>query len=89
MFQFGENLNSEFERGWQQRQVQLTEEEQLAANQQRRDAIYKAAYASVEMAVNDNQPIAGSMFWKLAIPVFNQQNPRGEPMCTVEVCTVG
>lgn len=43
-----------------------------------RDPVYSSTYASVENAINANQPIAGSMFWKLAIPVFDRQDPRGE-----------
>jgi hypothetical protein len=46
--------------------------------EQLRDPIYTSTYASVEAAINANQPIAGSMFWKLAIPVFDRQDPRGE-----------
>lgn len=45
--------------------------------EQLRDPVYTSTYASVENAINANQPIAGSMFWKLAIPVFDRQEPRG------------
>lgn len=46
--------------------------------EQLRDPVYTSTYASVENAINANQPIAGSMFWKLAIPVFDRQDGRGE-----------
>ncbi len=46
--------------------------------EQLRDPVYTSTYASVENAINANQPIAGSMFWKLAIGVFDRQDPRGE-----------
>jgi hypothetical protein len=46
--------------------------------EQLRDPVYTSTYASVESAINANQPIAGSMFWKMSIPVFNRQDPRGE-----------
>jgi hypothetical protein len=49
-----------------------------AAIERLRDPVYSSTYASVENAINANQPIAGSMFWKLAIPVFDRQDPRGE-----------
>ncbi|KIZ05301.1 Mannan endo-1,4-beta-mannosidase 2 [Monoraphidium neglectum] len=56
----------------------------LDANQQTadgirqlRDPIYASTYASVEKAITGDQPIAGSLFWKWAIPVFNKQDPRG------------
>eukprot|EP00879_Flechtneria_rotunda_P001870 GHRR01002041.1.p1 GENE.GHRR01002041.1~~GHRR01002041.1.p1 ORF type:complete len:609 (+),score=135.21 GHRR01002041.1:246-2072(+) len=45
--------------------------------QQLRDPIYQSTYASVEKAIDAGQPIAGSMFWKLAIPVFDGQDARG------------
>jgi hypothetical protein len=45
--------------------------------EQLRDPIYQSTYASVEKAIDAQQPIAGSMFWKLAIPVFNRQDARG------------
>jgi hypothetical protein len=45
---------------------------------QLRDPIYASTYASVEKAITGDQPIAGSLFWKWAIPVFNKQDPRGE-----------
>jgi len=46
--------------------------------QQLRDPIYASTYSSVEKAIEQNQPIAGSMFWKLAIPVFDGQDARGK-----------
>lgn len=46
--------------------------------EQLRDPVYTSTYASVESAINANQPIAGSMFWKMSIPVFDRQDPRGE-----------
>jgi hypothetical protein len=44
---------------------------------QLRDPIYASTYDSVEKAIGQSQPIAGSLFWKWAIPVFNRQDPRG------------
>lgn len=46
--------------------------------EQLRDPVYTSTYASVESAINANQPIAGSMFWKMSIPVFDRQDPRGK-----------
>jgi hypothetical protein len=46
--------------------------------EQLRDPVYTSTYASVEKAINASQPIAGSMFWKLAIGVFDRQDPRGK-----------
>jgi len=43
-----------------------------------RDPVYNSVYSSVQRAIDRDQPIAGSMFWKLAIPVFEGQNYRGE-----------
>lgn len=45
---------------------------------QLRDPIYASTYDSVEKAIQNGQPIAGSLFWKWAIPVFDKQDPRGE-----------
>lgn len=44
---------------------------------QLRDPIYASTYDSVEKAIGAAQPIAGSLFWKWAIPVFDKQDPRG------------
>jgi len=48
--------------------------EQIAAL---RDPIYRSTYASVERAIDRKEPIAGSLFWKWAIPVFDRQELRG------------
>jgi len=42
-----------------------------------RDPIYASTYDNVEKAIGNGQPIAGSLFWKWAIPVFKKQDPRG------------
>eukprot|EP00877_Chromochloris_zofingiensis_P009295 jgi/Chrzof1/4619/Cz14g20070.t1 len=42
-----------------------------------RDPIYNSTYASVQRAIDMGLPIAGSLFWKWAIPVFQQQALRG------------
>ena len=47
------------------------------STQQLRDPIYASTYDSVEKAIGNGQPIAGSLFWKWAIPVFQKQDPRG------------
>lgn len=57
--EFGKKLNSDQQTEWMIQQL--------------RDPIYQSTYASVEKAIDNKQPIAGSMFWKLAIPVFNGQ----------------
>lgn len=55
--------------------------------EQLRDPVYTSTYASVESAINANQPIAGSMFWKMSIPVFDRQDPRGEsPLQHSQLC---
>lgn len=48
--------------------------EQIAAL---RDPIYRSTYASVERAIDRKEPIAGSLYWKWAIPVFDRQELRG------------
>ncbi|GBF87864.1 mannan endo-1,4-beta-mannosidase [Raphidocelis subcapitata] len=56
----------------------LDNKEQTADGiRQLRDPIYASTYDSIEKAITANQPIAGSLFWKWAIPVFNRQDPRG------------
>jgi hypothetical protein len=56
----------------------LQSNEQTAEGiRQLRDPIYASTYDSVEKAIGMGQPIAGSLFWKWAIPVFNRQDPRG------------
>lgn len=45
---------------------------------QLRDPVYNSTYVSVENATNTNQSIVGSMFWKLAVGVFDGQDARGE-----------
>jgi mannan endo-1,4-beta-mannosidase len=56
----------------------LDNKEQTADGiRQLRDPIYASTYDSIEKAITASQPIAGSLFWKWAIPVFNRQDPRG------------
>jgi mannan endo-1,4-beta-mannosidase len=43
-----------------------------------RDPIYASTYDNMERALNNGQPLGGSLFWKWAIPVFEKQDPRGE-----------
>lgn len=33
-----------------------------------RDPVYRSTYASIEQAVEDNEPLLGSMYWKWAFP---------------------
>ncbi len=42
-----------------------------------RDPIYNSTFASVQRAINATQAIAGALFWKWAIPVFQGQSARG------------
>lgn len=61
--EFGKKLNADQQTEWMIQQL--------------RDPIYQSTYASVEKAIDGKQPIAGSLFWKLAIPVFDGQDARG------------
>jgi hypothetical protein len=57
----------------------LTDAQQSSANiANMRDPIYKSTYDSVEKAIDSKKPIAGTLFWKWAIPVFQKQSPRGD-----------
>jgi hypothetical protein len=56
---------------------------------QLRDPIYSSTYDSVERAIQGGQPIAGSLFWKWAIPVFDKQDPRGAARLRFGACDRG
>jgi mannan endo-1,4-beta-mannosidase len=58
----------------------LTEDQQGYANMilNLRDPIYQSVYDYTQTAINNGDGIAGSLFWKLSIPVFQGQNWRGE-----------
>lgn len=61
--EFGKKLDNDQQTDWMIEQL--------------RDPIYQSTYASVEKAIDADQPIAGSMFWKLSIPIFDGQDARG------------
>jgi hypothetical protein len=47
----------------------------------KRDPIYRALYAAIEDAVEANEPLLGSMYWKWAFPGYSAYagDGKGEP----------